>query len=180
MIDPDSSSTISGVIRDLRGELPEGAPEITKVPGIHPVYVVDPWVVRKEFHQGFQIGVNWEKAKRDVDEREADDYIEAKLGKLVLLGSDSGKKILASYIESPRVVADRQAFYAILGSNGLRGFNRRQHKTPPAPVAVLAHFAQPVRGKELQDDIIDAFDTSLIVHHAKDITLGPEKRSFND
>lgn len=181
MVDADDSSLIAGIIRDLRNELPEGAPSFKKIPVRHPVFIFDPFIVRKEFHQGFQAGIDWQKAKQEITEGTGrEDILTAKLGKIVLLGPESGKRILASYVESREAVAERKELYSILGSNGLRGFNRRQHRTPPAPVVVMGQFAEPIRDVGIKEEVLEMVDTALIVHNARRITLGPAQTTISD
>lgn len=182
MIDADSSSKIAGVIRDMGPEIEVIAPRLEKVPARHPVFIVDPRIVRKEFRDGFQAGVDWQKTRREIAEgQEADDTIDdAKLGKIVFLGHDMGRKIIASYIESSQAVAERKAAYSILGANGLRGFNRKQHRTPTAPLAVIAQLETPVQDPDLRNEITEMLDTALIIHTAKQITLGPAQTTISD
>jgi hypothetical protein len=171
MTDSDDSGLIAGIMRDLSRD--EGFPAVKKIPGIHPVYVLDPRIVRREFEAGFRLGWDSKQALEELKEEEPDDTLPVKLGKAVLLGGDTNKKVLACYIESKDLVAERRAIYKCLGGQGLKGFRRKEHKSPPAPVAVLAQLAAPIHDLAMRREVTDLVEVALATHHATDITLGP-------
>ncbi len=186
MMDPEDSSLIAGTIRDLWSD-DESLPPIQNIPHSHPVFVIDPRVVRKEFKAGWVAHHQYVEAKMDIEARNGDprqpDFMDAKIGKIAFLGSTSGKRTLAAFVESAQLVAQRKAIYEILSDTGIKGFQRPEYRRPTAPVVVLGKLEQPIRGEnshQTQERIIDAVDVALAIHNAISFRLGPEVVKFVD
>ncbi len=175
MVEEDSSLGISGVVRNVPSD-DENFPRFSDVPGRHKIFVLDPRIVRREFNSGFQAGYDFGRAKRRIESHteEDPDQIFGRIGKVVLLGpKNHGRKIVAAYIESSELRKERKALYQTLGDAGLRGFNKKEHRTPPSPVIVLAHLEQPVFTEQERKYVAGAVEDALFIHHAHEFTMGP-------
>lgn len=173
LVDPESSSAWSGIIRDL--ERDESLPRFASVPARHPVYVLDPHLVRVEFQAGFRAGFDFARAKEEyrTGTEEFDDFIDAKVGPLTFLDGSKGKRHLAAFVECRQLREERQLLYKGLGEVGFQGFQRLGKKLPPTPVVLLGTLAEPLYEKQALDVIKEVVDTAFIIHQASNFVLGP-------
>lgn len=173
VLDEEGSSALAGVIRDLEGD--NTLPTLKSVPGSHRAFLLDPHTVRKEFSSGFRSGFSYAKARDKIYKRERadeDDTIQAKVGKISILGSTGKHRIIAAFVESAEMVAERQAIYSILGAEGLRGFNKKEYRNPGAPLLVLATLLEPVHDRDEREKLEEAVDTAIVIHQASELNFG--------
>ena len=178
VLDPESSSELSGIVRDL--EKDNTLPVLKSIPGCHIAYILDPHTVRKEFSSGFRAGFNLSEAKQRIKEEgqeiqeETISYVPARVGEISILGSsNNNRKLIAAKVESRALAEERRAIYEILGEEGLRGFEAKQYKRFSNPIIILATTIVPVNNKLEQARIQDAIETSVLVHQAFEIGFGP-------
>lgn len=178
-MDEYDSDAVAGVVKDVARSESEWFPAFRTIPGRHPVFVLDPRIVRREFEAGFRAG--WD-ARKGVDEINGihEDGYSIKLGKVVLLGAKNQKKVLACYTESPELAIERKTIYRSLARSGLNGFNRPQHQRPPAPIVVLGHFIQPVQADGLRGEVTSAVEDAMVIHRVNKVNLGPLQVMLQD
>ncbi len=172
MVSPENTSEINGVIHTLLAD--NTLPVMDRVPGSHPLFVLDPRQVRKEFNNGFRVGFDCYRAKVDAENQNGNrDEIEASIGGLTLRGN-KGRNLLFAKVDAPELTYEMLAYFSILGSYGLRGFEKRSHNTPRAPEIFLGKFSE-YPSRSVQEEIIEAVDTGFAIHNIDNITLGPSR-----
>ena len=169
-VDPESSLTIAGVVRNLEED--NSIPKTETIPHSHLAYILDPHIVRKDFSQGFLSGYSFSRAKEKIKSQDYEDEILSQIGKISIIGKNKSRnRLLCAYVQSPEVVKERQAIYSILGEEGLSGFRGKKIKRAGAPLLHLATFAEPIYDREQREEIVAAIDTALVIHQVGELTL---------
>lgn len=167
---PEDSSLLAGVVKDV--VLDDDSIELSKIYMQHPVFILDPRMVSREFKSGFEACYRFERSRKKVEDvlAEEDESIDARLTTIRFLNGSN--RIIGSFLKSSVLRDERRSAYEALADSGLAGFRRREHTKSSSPLIVLGETATHIHDREERDYITDRLETGLIVSRAMNIRLG--------